>query len=503
MKHIPTTLVAVAVLLGFAACSQDKTEWVSTTFETPWTVQAIPAAKADGGAGERVVVDSAKTLQAVEGFGTCFNELGWTSLSELSEADRTGIIRDLFSPEGLGLTMARMPVGANDFSVDYYSYDDTPGDLALEHFSIAHDEQTLLPFIRAALAAQPDLRIWASPWCPPAWMKVNGHYANTSTLPIKQRFEQMMKNRKDRPDDVRATGGSSFGMNPAVLPDNGLPLDAQIREGQDAFRLEPEYLEAYARYFGKFIDAYRAEGIDIRMVMPQNEPNSAQWYPACTWTPEGLAQFIACLGPEMQKRGVEVWLGTVERADPEMWDRILTDPKAGPYISGMGFQWAGKDALPELHRRHPELPCYQTEQECGNGSNDWAGAMHAWDLMRQYWRGGVTGYFYWNTSLLDGGVSTWGWSQNSLVAVDKQAHTFRYTPEYYILKHASHYVQPGARVLDLGGSYEEALGFLNPDGRTVLLLANKDAAPKTVSVELSGRVRTFELPAGSVNTLVL
>ena len=154
MKHIPTTLVAVAVLLGLASCSQDKTEWVSTTFDSPWTVQAVPAAKADGGAGERVVVDPAKTLQAVEGFGTCFNELGWTSLSELSEADRTGIIRDLFSPEGLGLTMARMPVGANDFSIDYYSYDDTPGDLALEHFSIAHDEQTLLPFIRAALAGR-------------------------------------------------------------------------------------------------------------------------------------------------------------------------------------------------------------------------------------------------------------------------------------------------------------------------------------------------------------
>ncbi|MDO4999319.1 MAG: glycoside hydrolase family 30 beta sandwich domain-containing protein [Bacteroidales bacterium] len=75
--------------------------------------------------------------------------------------------------------------------------------------------------------------------------------------------------------------------------------------------------------------------------------------------------------------------------------------------------------------------------------------------------------------------------------------------EAYILKHASHYVQPGARVLDLGGSYDEVLGFLNPDGRTVLLLANKEDASKTVSVELAGRVRTFELPAGSVNTIVL
>ncbi len=503
MLNLKNSSAALALLPLFAACSQNKTEWVSTTFDAPWTVQVVSTEKTENGASECVVVDPAKTLQEVEGFGTCFNELGWTSLAELSEADRAGIIRDLFSPEGLNLTMARMPVGANDFSVDYYSYDDVPGDFALEHFSIAHDEETLLPFIKAALAVRPDLRIWASPWCPPAWMKVNGHYANTSTLPIKQRFEQMMKNRRDRPDDVRATGGSSFGMNPAMLPDNGLPLEAQIREGQDAFRLEPEYLEAYARYFGKFIDAYRAEGIDVRMVMPQNEPNSAQWYPACTWTPEGLAQFIAYLGPEMQKRGVEVWLGTVERADPEMWDRILTDPKAGPHISGMGFQWAGKDALPELHRRHPQLPCYQTEQECGNGSNDWSGAMHAWDLMRQYWRNGVNGYFYWNTSLLDGGVSTWGWSQNSLVAVSKEARTFRYTPEYYVLKHASHYVRPGARVLDLGGSYKEALGFLNPDGGTVLLLANKEASPKTVRVEVSGRGRTFDLPAESVNTIVL
>ena len=132
-------------------------------------------------------------------------------------------------------------------------------------------------------------------------------------------------------------------------------------------------------------DAYKAEGIDHFMVMPQNEPNSDQPFPSCTWTPEGLIAFLKYLGPEMASRGVDVYLGTMERPDPEMWDKIVTDPEVGSYIKGMGFQWAGKDALPELHQRHPELPCYMTEQECGDGRNDLAtGGPHDGNRGAQY-----------------------------------------------------------------------------------------------------------------------
>ena len=296
------------------------------------------------------------------------------------------------------------------------------------------------------------------------WMKVNRHYASRTA------------------------------------PFNGLPKERETPEGTDAFKLEPAYLEAYAQYFGKFIDAYKAEGIDISMVMPQNEPNSDQVFPSCTWTPEGLMAFLKYLEPEMDARGVDVFLGTMERADPEMWDRILTDPEVGPSLKGMGFQWAGKDALPELHRRHPSLPCYQTEQECGDGRNDWRGAMHSWDLMKHYFSNGVQGYFYWNTSLLEGGISTWMWRQNSLVTVDKESKTFRYTPEYYVLKHASHFVRPGAKVLDIQGDYNDALAFLNPDGRIVLILANQENIPTTVSID--GVKKTFTLPANSINTIL-
>ena len=446
-----TRILGLALLAVVSCQRAGKVEWVSTTFENPW--QVMEAVEVDAPAEASVVVDLQAVNQAVEGFGTCFNELGWTSLSELSETDRAAILQDLFTPAGMNLTMARMPVGANDFSVDFYSYDEVPGDLALEHFSVDRDRQRLIPFIRAAKAVNPALRIWASPWCPPEWMKVNRHYASRTA------------------------------------PFNGLPKDRETPEETDAFILEPAYLQAYAQYFGKFIDAYKAEGIDIFMVMPQNEPNSDQVFPSCTWTPDGLVSFLKYL---------------MERADPELWDRILTDPEVGPSIKGMGFQWAGKDALPELHRRHPSLPCYQTEQECGDGRNDWRGAMHSWDLMKHYFGNGVQSYFYWNTSLLDGGISTWMWRQNSLVVVDKEKGTYRYSPEYYVLKHASHYVQPGARVLTLGGTYSDALGFLNPDGHAVLLLANQSDTPKTVSIEgLPGRPRVVTLPAGSINTLVL
>ena len=454
--------VLPAFCLALFSCQQEsEIEWVSTTVDNPW--QVMDPAVSEEVATANIVLDPAAVKQTVEGFGTCLNELGWLSLAELSEADRAGILEDLFTPEGAGLTMARMPVGANDFSVDFYSYDEVDGDFALEHFSIDRDREALLPFIRAAKAVNPALKLWASPWCPPMWMKVNRHYASRTA------------------------------------PFNGLAKERETPEGTDAFILQPAYLEAYARYFGKFIDAYKAEGIDISMVMPQNEPNSDQVFPSCTWTPEGLIAFLKYLEPEMDARSVEVYLGTMERADPEMWDRILTDPEVGPDLKGMGFQWAGKDALPELHRRHPELPCYQTEQECGDGRNDWRGAMHSWDLMKHYFSNGVQGYFYWNTSLLEGGISTWMWCQNSLVTVDKESKTFRYTPEYYVLKHASHFVKPGAKVLELQGTYDDALAFLNPDGRIVLILSNQENAPTTVSIDK----HPFTLPANSLNTILL
>lgn len=493
------------LLCLLSGCSENKVEWVTTSFDAPWRVQDASAIL-EGACSDAVIyIDVNATAQTISGFGSAASEQSWASLSVLSEADRKAVFHELFAPgAGGNFTLERTPLGASDFALEYYSYDDVDGDFALDHFSIARDKQYLLPFLQAALAENPALKIWASPWCPPAWMKVNKHYANTSTLPIKRRIAEMLSQMENMPDSTRAAESSSFGFNPMSMADNGLAEDDQILEGADAFNLAPEYLDAYARYFGRYVDAYRAEGVDIFMVMPQNEPNSAQWYPACTWTPGGLIQFIAALGPEMQKRGVEVYLGTMERADVSLWDQIVKDAAAGPWIKGLGFQWAGKDALPGMHAAFPDLPCYMSEQECGNGANDWAGVEHAWELMKHYLGNGCEAYFYWNTSLFEGEASTWGWNQNSLVTVNRADGTWRFTPEYYLLKHLSHYVKPGARYLRLEGSFRDnAMAFLNPGREVVVIAYNPLEEEVSVSIEVRGKALTFPLQRKTVNTLLL
>src|ERR1700761_392473 len=113
-------------------------------------------------------LDAATKSPAMEGFGACFNELGWTSLSALSESDRDAVMSELFDPHaGARFSYCRMPIGANDYAREAYSYDETDGDFTMQHFSIGHDMDTLVPFIQAAKKHQPALKLWASPWSPP------------------------------------------------------------------------------------------------------------------------------------------------------------------------------------------------------------------------------------------------------------------------------------------------------------------------------------------------
>jgi glucosylceramidase len=432
-------------------------------------------AEADAGLAD-VLVQSERPRQAIEGFGACFNELGWTSLAALDPHEREAILRELFAPGvGANFTLCRMPVGANDFSRDWYSYDEVPGDFALDHFGIANDLQTLVSFISSALKHQPDLKLWASPWSPPSWMKTNKHYAAALPMPWQQ--------------DVN----------------NGLRPDQVGREGADMFIQEERYFRAYASYFGHFVDEYRKLGINVAMVMHQNEFNSPQVFPSCTSIPEGLARFIAYLGPEMVDRGVEVFVGTLERPSERLVEVSLDDPEAGKYISCAGFQWSGKGAIATIHRRYPSLRLYQTEQECGDGRNDWRYCRYAWSLIKHYLGNGASAYMYWNIALQKGGVSRWGWAQNSLVTVDTAAKMFVYNHEYYLMKHLSHFVRPGARLLETASwtGYENQLAFANPDGSTVVVMQNDLSEEMRVRLKIGGRVIAPTLPADSFNTFVV
>jgi glucosylceramidase len=217
----------------------------TTTKDAPWQTQELakPGWRWDA---LNLNVDLSATAQTMEGFGGCFNELGWTSLSKLSDGDRESVFRELFDPlAGARFSLCRMPIGANDFALKAYSYDETKEDFELKHFSIENDRATLIPFIHAAQRYQPKLRVWASPWSPPSWMKKNGFYA-----------------------EAASRGGQK---------ENGIRPDQIGHEGEDMFILEEPYLRAYAKYFGRFIDAYAKEGIRVGMVMPQNEFNSPEF----------------------------------------------------------------------------------------------------------------------------------------------------------------------------------------------------------------------------------
>ena len=478
----------MALLLFFllwvsTACNQPKLEVMSTTESASWiaggNANVISSVEVPD-----VTVETSNGLQTIDGFGTCFNELGWTSLQRLSEADRKGIFKELFEHgAGANFTICRMPVAANDFARGWYSYDETEGDFDMSDFSIDNDRETLIPYIKKALKYNPNLKIWASPWSPPQWMKYNKHYAARSLL-----------------------GNSNFhsdgwGMDFRGI-NNGLPPEREGKEGTDMFIQEARYFEAYALYFSKFIEEYKAEGIDIFMVMPQNEFNSAQVFPSCTWTAAGLAKFIGgFLGPAMEKQNVEVMFGTMERANEALVDTVLKDEEAKKYIGGIGFQWAGKEAIPGIHQRYPVMTLYQTEQECGNGKNDWENCIYSWELMKHYLSNGANAYLYWNTSLDEGGISTWGWKQNSLISVDTTNNSFKYNHEYYLLKHVSHFVRPGAKLLKSSGSFNNLLAFQNSDASLVLVVQNDQKTPRQLNLKIDDRFYNLELTGDSFTTL--
>ena len=457
------SLVGALVLMQVAVAAELRV----TTFENPW--QHLSAAVVDKACGSAATVklDVGKTDQTVIGFGTCMSELSHDALWLLSETDRAKVLDELFSSEGGGFTVIRTPIGASDFSRDFYSYCETSDDFEMKTFSTDHDDATLIPLIREVQKRVPDdvLKIWGSPWCPPRWMKTN-------------------RNAVCKPDKV-----------------NDLTEEGRIFEGEDGFVCDDAHMRAYALYFRKYVESYRAKGIPIWMVMPQNEFNSDQNFPSCTWSAGQLATFVGrYLGPALEGSGVEIYLGTMERPNAVLLAPVLDRPAYAKYVKGAAFQWAGAGAIGTVRARHPELTLVMSEQECGDGRNDWSHAMHCWDLLCDYFGNGVSVYDYWNLALKKDGLSHWGWRQNSLVVVDAERKSWTWTHEYYILKHLSRFVRRGAKRIRLDGDPRRALAFANLDGSTVVALRNPTAAAVKVVLRFGDGCRTVTLPADSVST---
>jgi glucosylceramidase len=461
----------VVVLVLFSCRPQADVEWISSAMGGEmFASRFISLKKLDADNPPLEGILPGQRQQVIDGFGFCFNELGFEALNALTPAEQEKILSGFFEPgSGFNLNICRMPIGANDYALDWYSLNEAPGDFALEKFSIERDRSTLIPYIKRALQYNPDLKIWGSPWCPPSWMKANGHYAC-------------------RPDAVNDLSESGAGM-----------------EGATQFIMEPKYLGAYALYFRKYLDAYQAEGIPVYAVHVQNEPNSCQNFPSCIWTAGDIAEFIGnYLGPVLREHypQVQIWYGTIERPSIEKIDTVLKHPAASAFVKGLGFQWAGKNAIVKAYPKYPDMPLMQTESECGDGSNDWAASEHTWSLICHYLNHGARAYMYWNPILDESGKSQWGWKQNSLISVDTQRGEARYNPEYYLFKHLTSRIVPGAIKVQVSGD-QETLAFQNPGGEVVILAANTSGMEKKMVISISGRVLDVTLTPKSYHTFVV
>jgi len=415
-----------------------------------------------------VTVNDANAYQTWEGFGGAFNEKGWTYLTTKAMQDQA--IALLFGKDGCNFAWGRIPIGASDYAVDRYSLNETANDTAMSNFSIARDQMRLIPYIRAAQAVKSNIRFWASPWTPPTWMKT-GPY------------------------------------NPGSGPSHS-NFDGGVMKSDDAT------LKAFALYLVRFVQAYAAQGINVEVVSPQNEPNYQQNYPSCHWDTSLFVTFVGkYLGPALTSANLttKIMDGTLSNpsGDAQIGQGVLQDATAKGYIKSIGVQWGMSDTnqVTTLKNLAGGISIWLSEHKCGGTMGSTAPAPNDFNYGRDSWgyitgalKNGLTSYNAWNMVLDKGGLGiddTRKWPQNALLVAD--SGTVTATPAYYVFRHFSQFVDVGARRVDATGG--DAIGFKNPDGSLVAIMFNSGAANASYVVSIGGKKLQFAMPGSGWATI--
>jgi glucosylceramidase len=351
--------------------------------------------------------------------------------------------------EGANFTFGRIPIGASDYSMNWYTLAETPNDYSMEHFSIDRDRELLIPYIKAALEIKPDLRLWGSPWRVPDWMK------------------------------------------------NGMNIKS-----------DPQTLEAHALYLAKFVEDYGKEGMTIEAIHPQNEPGYAYVH----WEQSVLVDYFKTyLGPKFVERNLsaEIWCGTMSHPDDaNIATAVANDPETMQYVTDFGLQWNHTETVATLA---PFGPVMQTEHRCGHydfsapywdqsryapnkPQNDHLYGEESRQLIRDWIVAGVNSYSAWNMVLDTSELSLANWHQNALLVVDRSARTLTVTAAYYVFRHFSQYIVPGATRIETSGS-NDALAFKNPDGSIIIQIYNQGDSSQAMIVEVRGELYQLDVPA--------
>ncbi|WP_326566458.1 ricin-type beta-trefoil lectin domain protein [Amycolatopsis rhabdoformis] len=470
-RHLLPLLGAAALALSTVAvpvaqaANETVNIWLTTTDDakgvnvTRGLQQQTPITFSAGtGSGQQTInVNENTTYQQFEGAGASFTDSAaylMNSSNLLSASTRTQVMQKLFDPNvGIGVSFLRNPMGASDLARYNYTYDDMPAgqtDPNLQHFSIAHDQVDVLPLTKQAKQLNPQLKVMASPWTAPPWMKDNDAYS----------------------------------------------------QGW----LESQYYNAYAQYFVKYAQAYQSAGVPIDYLSVQNEPTCCPGYPSTQWNGSGLAFFTKNnLLPALHSAGLASkvlaldwnWDQYQSFAAPTMDDAaIRNDPNFG----GMAWHGYGGNVAQQttVHNQYPNVNAYSTEHSGGT----WIGNQQAEDMNNivDYTRNWSRTVTKWSLAVdqahnpHNGGCDTC----TGLITVhngDGRNGQVDYTVEYYTMGHLTKFVKPGAVRIDSNDTAAvRNVAWKNPDGSKALIAYNSGTGNQSVRVNWGGQSFTYSLP---------
>ncbi|HEY1496839.1 MAG TPA: glycoside hydrolase family 30 beta sandwich domain-containing protein [Candidatus Solibacter sp.] len=459
-------LAAILGLATFLAGSEkggDAEVWLTTADKSAlFERQKAPLSfAAPGTKNPTIEIDERQKFQPIDGFGYALTGGSAQHLIHMSAAARAAILKELFGTgdREIGVSYLRLTIGASDLNERVFTYDDMPDgqtDPDLQHFDLGPDKSDVIPVMKEILKLNPRIKILASPWTAPSWMKTNNN----------------------------AKGGA----------------------------LKPEAYAVYARYFVKYIRAMKAEGIAIDAITVQNEPLNPKNTPSLVMQAAEEALFIKNhLGPAFHAAGIKTRIVLYDHnCDvPEYATAILADAGAARYVDGSGFHlYGGKiEAMTQVHDQFPAKNLYFTEQMVV-GSVEGKPAINIAAPVRRLIIGATRNWsrnvLLWNLAAdpknnphTDNGGC--GVCQGAITIDGDQASR---NLAYYVVAHASKFVRPGSvRIASTSLDALPNVAFRTPAGKRVLIVVNASQTPQTFDIQAAKRMTATLLP-GAVATYV-
>ena len=401
--------------------------------------------------------------QQIIGFGAAFTESSAFNFSKLSAESQQKVIDLYFGKNGINFNFCRTHINSSDYGIDEYTYVED-NDVDLKTFSIDRERKEILPMIKAALKANPDLWLFASPWSPPAWMKDN---------------------------------------------------NSVIRGGH----LLKEHYQTWANYFSLYLDAYKKEGIDFFGVTVQNEAKAVQTWESCIWSGKDEGEWVVnYLRPTLDKKGykdikIMVWDHNKERV-MERARESMSVPGTDKAIWGIAHHWYSGDHFDNLRMAHELFPDKALLATENSGGGTVIGRPNWWGTVEQYAKETIMNFnnftsaaVAWNLMLDTDGrpVHNRGTGGSSPILFDLETNDYIIASTYYTNGHFSKFIKRGA--IRIGNSvYSDAVkvaAFLNPDGEIIVVVLNTTERGATPKIRLNDCTADFIMPAKSLITLII